>query len=348
VTIVDNGSTDSTASIVSRLCAELPGVRAVYLPEKGRGRALRAAWSTSHAEVVVYTDVDLSTSLDALLPLVAPLLSGHSDLAIGSRLAKGSRVVRGAKRELVSRTYNMILRAALRNGFTDAQCGFKAVRSDVVRKLLPLVDDESWFFDTELLVLAERSGLRIHEVPVDWVDDPDSRVRIAKTASDDLRGVVRLLLHPRRVADRQASYNLSRRIERAVEFTRVGILSTLAYAVLFILLRGAGNYGADAIALFVCAIANFAAHLLMSPDVDHRSQVALVLAALSGLFTSLLFTMGALLISSLTIGAGWLPSLIAVMLATAIAGVVRFAVFRSLVFKTNRLDRNDYGRRPNR
>ena len=137
-------------------------------------------------------DVDLSTDLNALLPLVAPLLSGHSDLAIGSRLTRGSRTLRGPKREVISRGYNLLLRGTLRARFSDAQCGFKAIRSDVARELLPLVEDTSWFFDTELLVLAERAGLRIHEVPVDWVDDPDSRVDIWRTARDDVRGIARL------------------------------------------------------------------------------------------------------------------------------------------------------------
>jgi hypothetical protein len=139
-------------------------------------------------------DVDLSTDLDALLPLVAPLLSGHSDVAIGTRLAHSSRVQRGLKRELISRMYNRILHTVLRVRFSDAQCGFKAVRRDALEELLPLVEDEAWFFDTELLVLAERAGLRIHEVPVDWIDDPDSRVDIVATASADLRGVWRLLM----------------------------------------------------------------------------------------------------------------------------------------------------------
>jgi hypothetical protein len=138
-------------------------------------------------------DVDLSTGLEALLPLVAPLLSGHSDLAIGSRLAAGAHVRRGVRREVISRGYNLLLRLALGVRFRDAQCGFKAVRADVARRLLPGVENRNWFFDTELLVLAERAGLRIHEVPVDWIDDPDSRVRIAATVTEDLRGVWRLL-----------------------------------------------------------------------------------------------------------------------------------------------------------
>ena len=122
-------------------------MRVVHLAEKGRGRALRAAWSSTRADVVAYTDVDLSTDLDALLPLVAPLVSGHSDVAIGTRLVSSAHVVRGPKREVVSRSYNTLLRAALRTGFTDAQCGFKAARADVARQLLPLVEDDGWFFD---------------------------------------------------------------------------------------------------------------------------------------------------------------------------------------------------------
>ena len=192
VTIADNASTDATPGIGARLAAELPGVRYLRLDEKGRGRALAAAWSVSDADVVAYMDVDLSTGLEALLPLVAPLISGHSDLAVGSRLAAGAHVRRGPRREVISRGYNLLLRLVLGVRFRDAQCGFKAVRGDVARRLVPLVQDRSWFFDTELLVLAEREGLRIHEVPVDWIDDPDSRVDIPATALEDLRGVWRL------------------------------------------------------------------------------------------------------------------------------------------------------------
>src|SRR5947199_1569911 len=192
ITVVDNASTDDTWTRAQHVAVRLDGVRAVHLDRKGRGLALRTAWSASDAEVVAYTDVDLSTDLDALLPLVAPLVSGHSDVAIGTRLAHGSCVVRGPKRELISRAYNLILKAALHNGFSDAQCGFKAVRADVARALLPLVEDDGWFFDTELLLLAEHNGLRIHEVPVDWVDDPDTRVHIVPTAAEDLRGAARM------------------------------------------------------------------------------------------------------------------------------------------------------------
>jgi 4-amino-4-deoxy-L-arabinose transferase-like glycosyltransferase len=192
VTIADNASTDGTWPLALRLAAELEHVHALHLDAKGRGGALKAAWSGSPAAVLAYMDVDLSTGLEALLPLVAPLVSGHSDVAIGTRLSRGARVVRGPKREVISRGYNLLLHAVLGARFSDAQCGFKAVRADAARRLLPRVRDDAWFFDTELLVLAERSGLRIHEVPVDWVDDPDSRVDLLATALADLRGIGRL------------------------------------------------------------------------------------------------------------------------------------------------------------
>jgi glycosyltransferase involved in cell wall biosynthesis len=199
ITIADNASADATPFIARELARELPDVTAIQLREKGRGRALRAAWSASDADVVAYMDVDLSTDLNALLPLVSALVSGHSDVAIGTRLAREARVTRSLRRELISRSYNRILRLVLRARFTDAQCGFKALRGDVARTLLPEVRDEEWFFDTELLILAQRRGLRIHEVPVDWVEDADSRVAIVATALADLRGVARLRL-PARVA----------------------------------------------------------------------------------------------------------------------------------------------------
>src|SRR4051812_23760110 len=244
VTVADNASVDGTLAVAEALAAELPEVGVLHLDAKGRGRALRAAWSASPAPVLAYMDVDLSTDLAALLPLVAPLISGHSDLAIGTRLARTSRVVRGAKREVISRGYNLLLRGTLAVRFSDAQCGFKAIRADVAAGLLPLVEDGGWFFDTELLVLAERSGLRIHEVPVDWVDDPDSRVDIVSTAVADLRGVARL--SRALLAGRLPVGRLREQLGRAplepvtpgvpagltrqlVRFAGVGVASTLAY-----------------------------------------------------------------------------------------------------------------------
>ena len=179
-----------------RLAQTIDQVRFMHLDAKGRGRALRAAWMASDAQVVAYMDVDLSTRIDAVVPLIIPILSGRADITIGSRLVRGARVRRSRRREVLSRGYNLLLRSALHVRFRDAQCGFKAVRTQVARELLPRVRDDGWFFDTELLVIGERAGLRIHEIPVEWVEDPDSRVNIPSTVLTDLRGVVRLLREP--------------------------------------------------------------------------------------------------------------------------------------------------------
>ncbi len=196
ITIAENASTDGTFAAAQQLCAELPCVRAVHLDRKGRGLALRHVWGSSDADIVAYMDADLSTGLAAFLPLIAPLLSGHSDLAIGSRLARGATVARSPKREIISRSYNLLLRTVLSARFADAQCGFKAGRTEVIRALLPDVKDNAWFFDTELLILAQRRGLRIYQVPVAWTEDPDSKVDIVGTALADLRGVARLRFGP--------------------------------------------------------------------------------------------------------------------------------------------------------
>jgi glycosyltransferase involved in cell wall biosynthesis len=192
VVIADNASTDATKQIARELEAEHREVSSLHVERKGRGLALRTAWLGSRADVVAYMDVDLSTNLTSFLPLVAPILSGHSELAIGTRLGHGAHIRRRVRRELLSRGYNALIHAGFRAGFTDAQCGFKAIRADVARRLVPLVSDDGWFFDTELLLLAERGGLRIHEVPVDWIEDLDSRVELAPTIAGDLQGLWRL------------------------------------------------------------------------------------------------------------------------------------------------------------
>ncbi|GHH69822.1 glycosyl transferase [Streptomyces sulfonofaciens] len=288
ITIADNASTDGTPQVAARLAASVPGVRGVRLAEKGRGRALRTAWSASEAPVLAYMDVDLSTDLNALLPLVAPLLSGHSDLAIGSRLARSSRVVRGPRRELVSRAYNLILRGSLAARFSDAQCGFKAIRREVARELLPLVEDCGWFFDTEMLVLAERAGLRIHEVPVDWVDDPDSTVHLVRTAVEDLKGVWRVgralavgalpldrLARPFGDDPRdRALAGVPRGLARQlVGFCVVGVLSTACYLLLYSAFRTlCGAQAANALALLVSALANTAANRRLTFGVRGRER----------------------------------------------------------------------------
>jgi glycosyltransferase involved in cell wall biosynthesis len=200
ITIADNASTDATPSIGVRLAREFECVRFLRIAAKGRGRALRAAWLDTDAEIVAYMDVDLSTSLAALPLLLEPIIAGRADICIGSRLIAGARVTRGLKRECISRGYNLLLRIVLHARYRDAQCGCKAIRAGVARTLLPLVRDQGWFFDTELLTLAERSGMRIVEVPVAWIEDTDSRVHIASTAMADLRGVARLYRDGRRAA----------------------------------------------------------------------------------------------------------------------------------------------------
>ncbi|HEY1989130.1 MAG TPA: bifunctional glycosyltransferase family 2/GtrA family protein [Acidimicrobiales bacterium] len=338
VTIADNASSDATWEQATALAAELEGVQAVHLEEKGRGRALRAVWSTSGAEVVAYMDVDLSTGLDALLPLVAPLLSGHSDLAIGSRLAPGAKVVRGTKRELISRTYNLIVRTVLHNSFSDAQCGFKAIRSELVKELLPLVVDNEWFFDTELLVLAERNGLRIHEVPVDWVDDPDSRVDIARTARDDLSGIARLVWSFMKGRGTTLDDLVPDRMERPdelVRFARVGMVSTLVYLALFLAFRDLlGALAANAVVLVFTTTLNTAVHARFTfagrGPFRHRTQL---LGAGTVLVTSVGLTTASLMVADALAPGSLLAEMAAIIIGTGVAALARFCLLRAWVFR---------------
>ena len=283
ITVVDNASTDDTDKVARQLAATMRGVAAMHLPRKGRGYALRAAWSTSEAPVVAYMDVDLSTSLSALLPLVAPLLSGHRDVTIGSRLARGAHVVRGPKRELISRAYNLLLRLTLQGRFSDAQCGFKALRRDAAVKLLPLVQDNEWFFDTELLVTAERLGLRIGEVPVDWVDDPDSSVQIVSTAADDLRGVWRMLVRRPKGLRRARSNEVA--ADQLLRFAGVGVVSTLGYLFLFVAWRPLlGAFAANAVAMAIATLFNTAVHRELSRTTDGQARRGRLYAVAGGLY----------------------------------------------------------------
>ena len=346
ITIADNASVDTTWQVASALEAELPEVRAVHLDQKGRGRALRAVWGASDADVVSYMDVDLSTGLDAFLPLVAPLLSGHSDLAIGSRLHRGSAVVRGPKREFISRTYNLMLRTTMAAKFSDAQCGFKAGRTEVVQALLGSVEDQTWFFDTELLLLAERSGLRIHEVPVDWVDDPDSRVDIVRTVKDDLKGMWRVarrtvsgatrLPVPPRVRQAQLPPGMRRQLS---SFAVIGVASTLAYLALYLVLRQAGPaVVANALALLVTAVANTAANRRFTFGVTGsrdalKHQVEGGIAFVIGLVLS---TLTLAVTGAVAPGASRLVELGALIGANALSTVVRFLLMRVWVFNPRR------------
>jgi putative flippase GtrA len=303
-------------------------------------------------------DVDLSTDLAALSPLVAAVLSGHSDLAIGSRLARGAQVVRGPKRELISRGYNLLLRGTLAARFTDAQCGFKAIRADVAARLLPLVEDTGWFFDTELLVLAQRAGLRIHEVPVDWVDDLDSRVDVVATALADLKGIARLgrALATGTLPIGALRSELGRRPlpggrlpggrlpggvppelpRQLLRFGAIGIASTLAYLALFAVLRpDIGAQAANLGALLVTAIANTAANRRLTFGVRGSGRIArhhvqgLVIFGLG-----LALTGGALgLLSIVDPTPAPAVEIATVMAANLLATLLRFVLLR-LVFRS--------------
>ncbi len=345
ILIADNASTDDTLAVAHRLAGELPDVDVLHLDAKGRGGALATAWSSSPADVVAYMDVDLSTDLSALMPLVAPLVSGHSDIAIGSRLAASSRVVRGAKREVISRGYNLLLRSVLGARFSDAQCGFKAMRSDVARQLLPLVVDTGWFFDTELLVLAERAGLRIHEVPVDWVDDPDSRVDIVGTAIEDLRGCWRVgrALASGALPLRELQTSLGREplvpgvprgmVGQLVRFGLIGIASTIAYALLYLSLHEELKAQvANFTALLVTALLNTAANRAFTFGIRGRAGVAR--HHLHGLLVfgfGLMITSGSLyLLHRFDPTVDKVVELSVLVLANLIATVVRFLALRQV------------------
>jgi putative flippase GtrA len=350
ITIADNASTDETPRIAAQLADELTDVRMVRLEQKGRGRALQAVWSTSDAPVLAYMDVDLSTDLAALAPLVAPLVSGHSDLAIGSRLARGSRVVRGAKREVISRCYNFLLKSTLAAHFSDAQCGFKAIRADVAAQLLPHVADTGWFFDTELLVLAQRSGLRIHEVPVDWVDDADSRVDIIATATADLKGIARMLrgfasgaIPVQTLAAQLGSSRMSAApgslLRQAVRFTVIGVASTIAYLLLFVALHHAvGAQAANLLALLLTAVANTAANRRFTFGV--RGAVGAARHQIEGLVVfgiALAITSGSLAVLHLMMSQPHRAVELAVLVgANLTATAIRFVLLRGWVFHPRR------------
>jgi glycosyltransferase involved in cell wall biosynthesis len=195
IVVADNASTDGTHALAQRLCEQYPKVSALHLDQKGRGRALRTAWLGSKADVVSYMDVDLSTDLAAYPPLIRAIAEEGYDVATGSRLARGASTTRSFKREMISRGYNLLIKAVLWTRFSDAQCGFKAVSRRAADVLVPLIQNNEWFFDTELLVLAEKKGYRIKDIPVRWVEDPDTRVNLRRTIGEDLRGLWRLRTH---------------------------------------------------------------------------------------------------------------------------------------------------------
>lgn len=354
ITIADNASTDRTPVIAARLSEHMPNVAYRRLEVKGRGYALRDAWNASEAKVFAYLDVDLSTDLAALPPLVAPLLSGHSDISIGTRLGQSSRVSRGPKREFISRSYNFLLRRTMQVRFSDAQCGFKAIRADVAKRLLPHVEDNGWFFDTELLIIAERSGLRIHEIPVDWVDDPDSRVDITQTALEDLRGMVRVAGSlVKGTIPVQAIYaELGRRpmvppdrpsfFGQVIRFGLVGAISTIAFALLYLVLQGPfSSQEANFLALLVTAVGNTAANRRFTFGISGPSR--LFMQQIQGLIVFLLawaITSSSLIVLH-AVNPDSLPSteLLTLTAANVFATLMRFVLLRVWVFRVQRADR---------
>ncbi|MEO6196479.1 MAG: dolichyl-phosphate beta-glucosyltransferase [Dehalococcoidia bacterium] len=193
IIIADNASIDDTPGVSHGLAERFPGeVEYVRIERKGRGYALKQTWGKSSADIMSYMDVDLSTSLTAFPKLIGSIAEDGYGVATGSRLARNSRTTRSFKRTVLSIGYNTIIKAAFWTRFSDAQCGFKAISSEVARGVLPLIEDNNWFFDTELLILAEKMGYRVKDIPVEWVEDPDTRVKIGSTVSEDLRGLWRM------------------------------------------------------------------------------------------------------------------------------------------------------------
>jgi putative flippase GtrA len=351
ITIVDNASTDATMAIAGELAETTDQVRVLHLDEKGRGRALRTAWQWSDADVVAYMDVDLSTGLDALLPLVAPLVNGHSDVSIGSRLAPGARTVRGPKRELISRCYNAIIRLSHGATFSDAQCGFKAARTDVIRPLLGHIEDDNWFFDTELLLLAEHNGLRVHEVPVDWVEDIDTRVRIASTAFEDIRGLIRVARAkaagtarvadlPRRPAPKSVHPDavLSRRdtglLWQLLSFGAIGVLSTVATLLLFAFFRPSMDpLVANLLALVITTMLNTEANRRFTFLGSHGSSGRVHLQGLIVFGLYYAFTSSALLVLHWAVAEPSRLLELVVLLGASVLGTAgRFVLLRGWVF----------------
>jgi glycosyltransferase involved in cell wall biosynthesis len=195
IVIADNASTDSTLAIAKDLSIKYPDVTYYHIDIKGRGRALRKVWLDSKADIVSYMDVDLSTGLEAFLPLIESISDGKYDIATGSRLIRESCVKRSPKREFTSRCYNILIKSMFFTKFHDAQCGFKAVSRKAVQEIVPLIVNQKWFFDTELLIIGEKKGYRIKEIPVKWDEDPGTTVNIKNTVVEDIKGLMRLRFH---------------------------------------------------------------------------------------------------------------------------------------------------------
>lgn len=333
IIIADNASTDSTPRTAAALAAAHPNVEYVRLEQKGRGRALSRVWQASTADIVAYTDVDLATDIRALEPMVEVIRSGLADVAIASRLQPGLEVQRGVRREIISRCYNRLLKLSLGVGFSDAQCGFKAMSAQAARELLPVVEDTEWFFDTELLARAEWAGYRIHEFGTDWIDDPDSSVDVLATAWKDIRGIVRLRRGgPVHATSELPAPNTGAQI---LHFIDVGLISTVLYATIFLFgSQVVSAATANIIALLLSTVANTA--LNRSHTFGVRSPHRRLTAQVKGLAVfclCLAFTSAGLAVADGFTGAWASIGTLALLTAANLAAtVVRFVLMRTWVF----------------
>ncbi|MEV7003987.1 glycosyltransferase [Streptomyces sp. NPDC093982] len=351
ITVADNASTDRTFDVAQELSAELPGVGAVRLDRKGKGLALRTVWGMSDADIVAYMDVDLSTGLNGFLPLIAPLASEHSDLAIGSRLAPGAQTRRGLQREFISRTYNSMIRFTHGTTFTDGQCGFKAARTEVIRPLLEATQDDGFFFDTELLILADYNGLRVHEVAVDWVEDLDSRVDLARTSLRNISGLWRMArlkasgdanvsLPPRPVPTAEHPDAVLARERRGILtwevgcFLVIGIASTAGHALLYWLLRSWWSpLFANLLAQTTLTIVNTEANRRLT---FRGSRTGTTRAHTGGIilfaFSYLATTCAVAAYRALTPSPSRLSEVVVLSIACCLVTIIRFAAMKYAVF----------------
>ncbi|MEV4167037.1 glycosyltransferase [Nonomuraea dietziae] len=348
ITVVDNGSTDRTWELATDLSRRLDGVAVMRLDQRGKGAAVKAGWTASGADVVAFMDVDLSTGLHALLPMVMAVASGHCEVAIGSRLLGGARIRRSFRREVISRAYNSLLRVGFRAGFTDSACGFKAARAEVIRPILARVADDEWFFDTEMLLIAEHNGARVREVAVDWVEDTDSKVDLWRTALSDLRGLVRVSraissgaatveipqvpglapARPRPSADGPRAEGL----RKVVTFGLVGLASTVVHAGLYLLLRaGMAAEAANLFALAATAVVNTEANRRWT--FNRGAGRRAVVHARAGLLFLLNFAVTTAAVVVVGAGVRWVEGLALVGASIGVT-VIRFTLLDRWVFRS--------------
>jgi uncharacterized membrane protein YbhN (UPF0104 family) len=199
IIIAEDGSTDGTDEIAKRLSSRDPRIVHLHSDNRlGRGKALTNAMEIAKGDVVVYLDVDLSTDMDHLKELIDAVAKEGYDIATGSRLLKDSQTERPFKRDFASKVYNFLVRLMLGSKLRDHQCGFKAFKRSSVLKLLRDVKDNHWFWDTEVLVLAQRKGLRVKEIPVKWKQSGETKVKFTKDVLYMFSQILRMWMESKR------------------------------------------------------------------------------------------------------------------------------------------------------